>query len=481
MSILHIRRRSIIFCLAYLSIVAGIIYLAFSHWGYDDPYITYRYAQNILSGRGFVYNPGERLLSTTTPLFTLLLASAGIFWSDLPHIAIGVGALALALGAVFIWDLAHAWDAPVLAWTGLALYPFFPLLLSTLGSETPLYLAFCLGGFACYARQRQAWAAILVALAVLTRPDGVLVAFVLAIDWSFIKRQPIPWRNVAIFLVIILPWFIFAWGYFGSPVPVTLVAKQSQGRMAISQGFASGFITLLASYGRRWFYWVEASLALLGLVFVARSGRRWLLILSWSALYFAAYSLLGVTRYFWYYAPLVPGLVVLAGLGITQLGRIAAHPRLIPSFRHAPRILVVALIGFFFVGEGTFFWRLRQQPDARLQIYRAVGEWLRDQTPGTAQVGTLEAGIIGYYSDRPMVDFSGLIQPDVARQMNQNSTYDDAAVWAVTQYHPNYLVLHQGVFPRLEEGFASRQCQLVKTFEGAQYGYSSNLDIYRCR
>ena len=34
----------------------------------DDSFITYRYARNILSGEGFVYNPGEYVLGMITPL-----------------------------------------------------------------------------------------------------------------------------------------------------------------------------------------------------------------------------------------------------------------------------------------------------------------------------------------------------------------------------------------------------------------------------
>jgi hypothetical protein len=40
----------------------------------DDAYITFRYVQHLVQGQGFVYNPGEHILGTTTPLYTLLLA-----------------------------------------------------------------------------------------------------------------------------------------------------------------------------------------------------------------------------------------------------------------------------------------------------------------------------------------------------------------------------------------------------------------------
>ena len=34
----------------------------------DDAYITFRYARNLLAGNGLVYNPGEWVLGTTTPV-----------------------------------------------------------------------------------------------------------------------------------------------------------------------------------------------------------------------------------------------------------------------------------------------------------------------------------------------------------------------------------------------------------------------------
>ena len=138
----------------YLLIVTIIIYLLFSHWAYDDPFITYRYAQNLAQGDGFVYNSDQRVLSTTTPLFAILLALLANIWSEIPHLANLIGSFSIALGGLFLWDLGQSWKTPLVGWTGLLLYPTFPLLLSTIGSETPLYLALCLGAFAFYARKQ---------------------------------------------------------------------------------------------------------------------------------------------------------------------------------------------------------------------------------------------------------------------------------------------------------------------------------------
>jgi hypothetical protein len=471
--------------IVYLLLVTIIIYLLFSHWAYDDPFITYRYAQNLAQGDGFVYNPGQRVLSTTTPLFAILLALLTNIWSDIPHLANLIGSFSIALGGLFLWDLGQSWKTPIVGWTSLLLYPTFPLLLSTIGSETPLYLALCLGSFAFYARRQLTYVAIFSALAILTRPDAVLVPILLGIDYLFRERRSFPWRAIFLFLLIILPWFVFAWVYFGSPLPATLATKQQQGAMTISQRFAPGLFTVTKGYASHWLYRLEAVLALGGIFWMFWRKQRWILMLSWTALYFFAYSILGVTRYFWYYAPLVPGFIILVGLGITliyeilltALHRIKINHKKAATFAN---ILVIFLLMILFLSQGQSVWRFRQAPDDRITIYRAVGEWLEANTHSNASVGALEVGIIGYYAQRYMVDFAGLIQPDVALQLKRNTTYEDAALWAVGQYHPDYLVLYDGVFPHLEDEYISKHCHFVQTFEGHSYDYSRNINIYTC-
>ncbi|HLF80433.1 MAG TPA: hypothetical protein VI410_01595, partial [Anaerolineales bacterium] len=62
---------------------------------FDDAYITYRYARNLAHGDGFVYNHGERVLGTTTPLYTILLAltSRATTSENFPWLSIGINAV----------------------------------------------------------------------------------------------------------------------------------------------------------------------------------------------------------------------------------------------------------------------------------------------------------------------------------------------------------------------------------------------------
>ena len=61
-----------------------VVALLFSEWGFDDPFISYRYGDNLNKGPGFVYTLGERVLRTTSPLFALLLAGLEILCQTCP-------------------------------------------------------------------------------------------------------------------------------------------------------------------------------------------------------------------------------------------------------------------------------------------------------------------------------------------------------------------------------------------------------------
>lgn len=479
---LEIRTKGLLLSLLYVLVCSLGIFLLFRNWAYDDPFITYRYAQNLREGIGFVYNAGERVLSTTTPLFALLLAPFAGSHALLPRIAVLLGALSLASGGLVLWLIARFWQEPVVGWTALLLYPTFPLLLTTLGSETPLYLALCLGTFCGYLYRRYALASLLAALAVLTRPDAVILAIILAGHFVLLRREAIPWKGPVILALILAVWALFAWSYFGSPIPVTLLAKQHQGTMEISQRFARGILTVVGWYSS-WPYILEAAAAGIGIILVIWKKRIWFLFLAWPAIYFAAYAILGVSSYFWYYAPLVPGFIILIGLGLAgiqglierALGQGQAAGGMSLSW-----LVPLLLLGLFLFGQIRSIISVRRSLGNRAVVYRAIGEWLASNTNLDDQVAALEVGIIGYYAGRSMVDFAGLLQPEVARQLNEQTTYEDAAIWAASRYQPPYLILPAELFPRLESGYVEDNCELAKRFPGEKYSYPQDINIYFC-
>ena len=451
------------------------LYVPFSSWAYDDPFITFRYAQNLRAGLGFVYNPDERVLSTTTPLYTLLLTGLSFLWPDLPRLSTLISALSLGLGALALYRLGQRWDRPMAGIAAALLYPLAPLMVATFGAETCFYMMLILWAFALYAGGQDLAAMALAALATLTRADGVLAGAVIGLA-LVVRERRIPWKPLLLFGLLIAPWYLFSWLYFGSPFPVTLAAKQHQAQMAISDSFAEGFIRMVRGYAQNPLYWLHGMLLTVGLGYALQKAQKWLLLVGWGLLYFTGYTWLGVSRYFWYYAPLVPVFVALIGLGGEGAVRWLKNRwrflgRLWPVWSTLTLLLLL-------LPPARDLWRLAHRPDPRAQIYRDVGLWLAENTPPEASVGTLEVGIIGYYARRRMVDFAGLIQPDVALQMRYETTYEDTALWAVRRYHPDFLVLNPAWFPRLMEQWVAPFCEPLQQFTRPEY--FGELVVYQC-
>lgn len=470
-----------IFLSFYFLFTTGVVVTFFPHSYVDDPYITYRYAAHLAAGKGFVYNPGERILSTTTPLFVILLAGLSFIWNDIPHLANILGAIGLAAGAIALYALSLTWKSP---WAGvvcLLLYPLFPLLVATLGFETSLYLAFCLAALLAYAKDRHTLAALCSALATLARPDGVLLGGILFTLYLFgSSRKPLTEFSV-VYTATTLPWFVFAWVYFGSPIPTTLAAKQGQGAMAISERFAPGLLTVLNPYTHHWWFWGLMALALLGLINILIKNRKWLLLLSWEILYFLAYSILGVSRYFWYYAPLVPGLIATAGMGIETMTGIVFQ-RLNKKIAKSLIVqgLALGMIMALLAGELNSTYIFWSRVDRRYQMYKDVGLWLKDHVSEDANIGALEVGIIGYYSQRKMVDFAGLLEPALSGLFAPSTTYDELAVWVWKNIQPEIVIVHTHFLPELARSLDASPCGKEIHFEGQRYGYGSDIDIYHC-
>ncbi len=486
----------------YLLLATAGLFAMFQTWAYDDAYITYRYAQNLHDGLGMVYNPGERILSTTTPLFALLLAGLRFIFSDTPRTANFIGAASMALGGLCLGAIFGHFRLPLARWAGLLLYPTAALIVITTGSEMPLFLALCLAASLAYLRGRFGWAGVLMALAVLARGDGLILAALIALDWlarAFRAEKnlrgvirSIPWGGVLGFLGLLTLWVIPASIYFGSPLPATLMVKRAQGLLLGEESYTFGLVRLAKGLAAFPHYWVEAALALAGLARVGRRYRRGWFLLAWPLAHGAAYTLLGVTRYFWYYAPLMPGL--LAGVGFALGGNAAQRKESAPHGGQptpwvvgtvSPGMAGSLLAGLILIGLFAFqlndLSRLRATPDTRYGAFRGVGEWLNAHVPPGATVATLEVGIMGYFaSPVRVIDFTGLIRPQVTQVFAPGRTFEDAALWLAEAYHPEYFVLHDGLFPELEAGYIRVQCAAVKIVRGADDGFAQDLIIYQC-
>lgn len=443
-------------------LVVVLLSVVLADYGYDDPYITYRYARNLVLGNGFVYNVGEPVLSTTTPGYALLLAALGWVHGNIPLLGNVLSAVGLGLGAWALGLWASEARQPFAGWAAGLLLLTFPLLLSTFGSEMVLYIGVLLCGFYLYACRHPGYAMAVMGAATLLRPDGVLAAGVISMHLIVTQRR-MPWKPLAVYAMVLLPWAAYGTWFFGSPLPVTLVAKQAQGRMEISDSFAWGAWTLFRNYLREPFYWLLLPLNAIGFWQIVTRKREWLLLLLWSVCYLAGYVVLGVSRYFWYYAPLVPGVLVSAAVGLDWVRAAVSRWRTGSPWQW---VVALSILASLLWPNLERLQSIATHPDRRLSAYRYAGQWIDANLPADASLGTLEVGIIGYYASRRIIGFAGLLQPEAARHVSAQTTYEDIAAWAVGAYEPDYLLLGEGWFPNWTQSpeFSSRYAQ-VRSFE----------------
>ncbi len=463
-----------------LSTIIGLILFWFLRQrGYDDPYITYRYAINLASGNGFVYNPGVATLSTTAPLFGLILTPVALFGWPIPLVANLIGCLSHAAGALALWRLGQEWDDELTARAAALLYLLFPLPLTTLGSETLPAMALTLWIFVWAARGQQWLTGTFAGLLVWLRPDGILVGplalLLLTItgkSWRDWRRWP--WSAGLIWSSIIMVGVGLAWLVYGAPLPVTLYAKQQQALIPGFYDFGDRLWVTLRNHLAQPFYQMVFLLAGLGLIASFRSWR-WLFLIGWATIYGLAYTLLHVAGYFWYVAPLVVGLAPAFGLGVRLIGRWLQR---LGGSR-------LRNIGIVLILCGTTLWlssavyRIGQQIDPRLTVYREAGEWLATNTSPNASVATLEIGIIGYYAQRPMIDFAGLLQADIAAQLGSGG-FGASAQYAIEHYRPAYLVLQEQALSLLSgRPDLTARCPIVAEIPDPRY--AAPLTIHACR
>ncbi|MBU1707770.1 hypothetical protein KKB28_07645, partial [bacterium] len=367
----------------------------------DDSYIFYSYAKNLVEGNGYVFNVGERVNATTSPLYTLLLALLYLPLQVLPFITIPllghlIGAISLFFLCYFLMqsfrDERHSLFPYILPLVLLA----SPFLAPAVGME--LFLSMMLGvlSLSLYASGKRIAASLACSFAVLARPDMLLLA-ILMVVYDFIRYRR--WPSVSMWVVFLMPilvWIVFSLAYFGSAIPSTLSAKLIQTEIGL-WGKGPVFFRGLLS-GNTWdggsvIGKLLAACLLLGLFVLIMNFKRWSLfrhpvfhlILLWNVIYLVVYGfILKAPAYEWYYTPLALSTSVLIALLVEGFYRIFSSSRAVRSWFVLPVIyLVLVLAGVMFP-----FVVSRQPISPIEQNYRRVAEWLNANAEMGSIVGT---------------------------------------------------------------------------------------------
>lgn len=456
---LAIERRGSVYLLGaiLLALISLAVTLHFRHFSYDDAYITYRYAWNLAQGEGLVYNPGQSHLGITTPLYAILLAASSKLLPTLPipESSGWLSGLFLLSCSLLTYLMVEGLEGPFVAAIAATLVVLNPALATTFGSEALLHLTLIMAAFYLYQKERVEISALFLALALLNRGDGAIPALILGAHYIY-KQRRMPLAAMIIYLLAAVPWLAFAALTYGSLLPSTLSAKMAQGRSGLWLGFFTGLGGWFQSFIKGDFYAADylykgdlafllsLPLLILGLFYMLKGKRRWLLFFSWPALFTLGYALLGVSFSPWYAAPIALALSVLAALGVA-----AIQPRsrvLLPrkegtkgwrsTFGFVGAVFALCLVLPIMGGEIRFLSAVAGQlPLPREEIYIRIGRWLAENTEPDASVAAIEVGYIGYYSGRRIIDLVGLVTPGVSEEVGKGDF-----VWGFLRFQPDYYV-----------------------------------------
>ncbi len=399
----------------------------------DDAYISFRYAHNLVEGRGLVFNPGERVEGYTNFLWTIVIAP--FVWLDLDPSPIAVG-LGVLFGLGILWlvfrfaGVASLGNPviPTIAAFCLALDGSFALW-AVSGMETSMFTFLILAALTSYVWEWRRGkpgllSGALLALAAMTRPEGVLVLGVVVVHQALARliteRRLLTEGDVVrwgAFAVFYLPYFLWRYYYYGFLLPNTFyvkvtvqdsTAQQERGLRHLAtfaglhQGWLMAPLLLVAALKRRFAFWCTAlfSVVLVYLGYIVYVGGDW-----------------SVGRFF---VPILPFVYILLATGIVEVYEtLAEWVRRVTSSGGTMLALRCAAVVCLLAGGAILFWSSSLRGEHELyvggfqagkasQARVAMGKWLRDNVPADTFIAVDAAGQVPYYADLQTLDMFGV-------------------------------------------------------------------------
>ena len=462
---------------AVLATALAVAYSIYTQHAWEDYFITFQHSRNLVEGHGLVFTPGERVHGFTSPLGVLLPALCYILTgrgSYLPALWLfrGFSIAAYVGGGVLLLRATMEGPSPrpraATFFIGL-LYLLHPPLLdySINGMETGFMALFVAWGFWLAVRGFEGrWGQVGLCWAGLmwTRPDSFVyvIAFTVAVlafppPGARVRPRTIA-KAAALCAVVYLPWFAWAWWYYGSPVPHTVVAKSMiesgpmvQVKIVLKETWDRYFVIAQRAYLPAYFWrlgdWhpglilVSGALSVFACIYWAfpvrdRTGRLASLVFAVLVLYFTAIPNL----FSWYMPPAAALGLVAVARGVLTLAE-ELRPR-------APRALTLAYLVLGMVCAeraaflaGTAYQMRVQQAEIEDGTRTRIGVWLKDHVKPGERVYLEPLGYIGYFSGAKMIDWPGLVAPEVVRLRREKKV---GFVSILPELKPEWVVLRPG-------------------------------------
>ena len=389
------------------------VFLAYTHLFrdtfVDDAFISLKYSDMLAAGEGWTFLPGRMSNTATSPLNVIVHAAIGMLIGSMPYAIVVATALELTVSFFLLQRIArHLFGHTYFAWLAIVGLATNCLLVSTFGLEGTLFTVLLLWSVERFLAQRWIHLGIVLGLIVMARPDGALLVPI------YMAAMPGRWtQRVSVALVCALtlaPWELFSWVHLGSFVPDTLQIKVGQ------RGWGRG-LSLVSGMG---FYYQKYPLEFLATFTLApfvplawRSSSREVktvasVLAGYGVLHLAAYTVMGIPPYHWYYTNQAVPAVIVGALGVTVLVT-QAWQRASGMSRAALAVTVLLPAAGLAVSTSRIGWPLKQAPIhtnwGTHDEYREVGLWLRQHIPADTTIFMVsEMGTVPFYAQRLIIN-----------------------------------------------------------------------------
>jgi len=383
--------------------------------GLDDAFIIYAYARRFAEGRGLVLNAGEYVEGYTCFLWTVLLGGVYRLGFDLadaaPVISAAFGLAVLPLTYAGARALgARGWVA-LIAPALLAAMPAYGYWGGS-GMETlPVTFLISLAVYLFARSPDTKFVPCLLALAVMTRPDSVIVVGVVALERFVHWRAGRPfWLWMGTFMTVFLPYYAWRYAYYGYLLPNTFYVKVGSSSRQIERGIRYLRAFLFDGGG--------LSLAVLACPALLWKRRPAIWSLAGICVLYAAYGIAVGGDFMGLHRLLVPSFplwAILTSLSMEWLLKPARGPAIRPVATVAIGAVLVmfsmSMVGDFSTAKKRSLAsrRLVKMQEARAQrMSRVCGP--------RARVAAIGIGVYSYRTEWHIIDMLGLADEHIAHR-----------------------------------------------------------------
>lgn len=459
--------------LIFLWIVLGaIIIYGYSFLLQDDAYIFYTYAKNIAEGSGYVFNPGEHVNATTSPLYTLLLALIffivkHLFPNSVPIIGQTIGYISLLILILFLVKVFKKQKSEMFPTFVILIFVANPLLKYGTGMETFLNLSLITGSNYYFTTRKYSLAFFLAGLSILARLDSALFVLILFAFYVHDERRFPSLTVISSFLAAIIPWFIFSKIYFGSFMPTTVGVKLTQYDWGM---FGKGLIFIKGILNKVPGTYLTAAILAIVILFCAAAlflnrdkiklDKFSVIILVWGTMLFLIYAfILNAPPSPWYYTPFILPITVLISKTL-----------LLYYEKINKKIKQAALVFLFIISAVLPLKTISDGYNPRYIYYREAAAYLNNKAKQGTYISADEIGILGYYYKQgKIIDCLGLITPEAEEHLLKKDF-----AWYITKYKPEFIV---NDYPEVHVHAGGKEKIFIDNYEPAKIFESKGEQI----